>query len=225
MQWRVRDRQFAVARRVKAGDDVTSILLEESLRHVGVRRAAAIAERRRAGALSVTLHDLVVRRDDLSPVTCVKLVPVVLGRIVTRGDHDARRGVQRLHAVRHERCRKRRGHLVHHRPTTEENRNDFVIELLRSAPSVTADHDAATAVDADLLHPREHAEGRTSHRRAIHPGGTRHLRTAQSRSAEGQWRAKASFEFRLVVAREESGQRVAIVLVGIERDPRLNVVA
>jgi hypothetical protein len=87
---------------VKASDDVATVLLEKGRGHVRVERTVAITERCLARVLSVTFNDLVVRRNDLRPVTRVEFVPVVLGRIVTRRNHDAGRGAQRLHAVRHE---------------------------------------------------------------------------------------------------------------------------
>src|ERR1700722_8016431 len=78
-------------------------------------------------------------------------------------------------------------------------------------------------VSAALAHPGEHAEGRTSHGRAVHAGGAGHLRPSQARRAEVERRTETALEFRLILGIQERGQHVAVGGVRVERDPRFYV--
>ena len=131
-----------------------------------------------ARAARVALHRLVVGRHNLGAAGTVEFETVVEGRVVRRGDHDARRGAQGAHGVRHQRSGPGTGHLQDRPTRAQQHRHDLVVERFRPPTRVAPDDDRPRAVGARVAQPRHHALGGSPYAQSVHSRRPGHDGTA-----------------------------------------------
>ncbi len=163
---------------VDDGDDVGDVGVEHVVAEglppvVGHRHRR---HRRHAGDLRG--DPPVGRRDDLRAVAEVDLVPVVLRRVVRRGDHDAGVGAEVADGV----GQHRRGHRVreHGRPAAHprDDRTGVVREDVRVGAGVEPDDDERLRVEG--LQVGGEPGGRADDDRPVHPVGSAAEPSAQA---------------------------------------------
>ncbi len=121
------------------------------------------------------------RRHDLHAGGVVDLVPVVLGRVVRRGDHHAGHRAQVPHRERQHRRRQRRRQHRGLEAGGGEHRGRVVRELLRAVPRVVADDDARARRVPGGAQVRGQPGGGAAHDGAVHAVRAGAQRPAQAR--------------------------------------------
>ncbi len=150
----------------------------------------------------------------------VDLVPVVPGRVVARGHHDARHRVEAAHGEREDRRGQRPGQDERLPPGAGHHPRGLVGELPRAVPRVVPDDHRPGRTGG--TQPADHARGGRPYHRPVHPVGTGPQRAAQPGRPEGQRAREAVGELGGGVGQavEDLAQLGAVVPVRVVGQPR-----
>ena len=149
----------------------------------------------------------------------IEFVAVIACGVVTRGDHDARAETTCLDDERHEWRGKGTRHLQHTNPSAEQHHHDLIVEFLRTATSVAADHDTLCSSNAGGVQPRDHTLRGAANGVSVHPRRSGHLGPAKTRGSKPQGGTKETPQFLLVVGIEQVLKCRAVALVRLVGDP------
>src|SRR6266508_3384867 len=163
---------------------------------------------------------MVAWRHDLGAVGPVDLVSVVLGRIVTRGDHHACGRAEVPYGECHQRCGYDIGEPVHPYTRGGEHRSSVVGKRSALASRIVADDDAPFGSIAKLLQETSHQSRRCpDDDGAVHSIGPGAHESPQSGRAELQASGESFHQLSAVATRQDPSQLLARRLVRIGEAP------